>query len=309
MPGSFPAAAPTLSGDVLSVSRFLQNPANIARRLRTFRDLRFVSDQLLTGRFRVVGGAIVYEQSESQVTDRTVDKVNPGAVYPYASVAQSVAAMAAVAKWGQKTFMADEEIKRNVFGGAAVDRNLRKVVNSIIKQVDGITMSGITSAVTATYSVTAGGGIAWNLANALFLRDILRAKAAIVGLNQGYMPNTLALNDVQYAYLMSDEKFTNALKREDSTNPIYTGEIERVAGLTIVVSPSIVDPIVLDNNQLGGMADETDVSPGYAVSDQAIEVKSIRLDGRDGFDLQGRRLTVPVVQEPGSAIRLTNTGL
>lgn len=305
MPGAFPAAAPTLTGDLLSVSRFLQNPESVARRLRTFRDLRFVSDQLLRGRFRVVGGAIVYEQSESQVTDRPVDKVNPGALYPYAQVAQAVAALAAVAKWGQKVFMADEEIKRNVYGGAAVDRNLRKVVNSIIKQVDGVTMSAITSAVTQTTAVTT----AWTAATPVFLRDILRAKAQIVGLNLGYLPNALALNDLQYAYLMSDDKFTNALQRETTTNPVYTGSIERVAGLDIIVSPSIVDPIVADVNQLGGMADETEVSPGYAVSDMATEIKSIRLENRDGWDLQGRRITVPVVQEPGAATRVTGHGL
>ena len=170
-------------------------------------------------------------------------------------------------------------------------------------------MSAITSAVTQTYDITSGGGVAWSAVAPLFLRDVLRAKAVIVKLNLGYLPNVLALNDTQYAYLMSDDKFTNALQRETSTNPVYTGQIETVAGLTIVVSPSITDPIVADTNQLGGMADETDVSPGYAVSDMAIEVTSIRLQNRDGWDLQGRRLTVPIVQEPGAAIRLTNSGL
>jgi hypothetical protein len=28
---------------------------------------------------------------------------------------------------------------------------------------------------------------------------------------------------------------------------------------------------------------------------------------RDGWDLWGRRITVPVVQEPGAAIRITDT--
>jgi hypothetical protein len=305
MPGAFPAAPPSLSGDLVTISRFLQNPENITRRLRTFRDLRFVSDQLLTGRFRVVGGAILYEQSESQITDRPVDKVAPGSIYPYANTALSVAAMAAVAKWGQKTFLADEEIKRSVYAGAAVDRNLRKVVNSIIKQVDGITMSAITSAVTQTMPVIT----AWTAATPVFLRDVLKAKAQIIALNLGYMPNVLALNDLQYAFLMSDDKFTNALQRETTTNPVYTGQVEVVGGLTIVVSPTIVDPIVADTNQLGGMADETEVSPGYAVSDMATEVTSIRLQNRDGWDLQGRRITVPIIQEPGSATRITGHGL
>jgi len=143
----------------------------------------------------------------------------------------------------------------------------------------------------------------------LFLRDILRAKAVIVKLNLGYLPDTLALNDTAYAYLMSDEKFTNALKRETTDNPVYTGEVERIAGLTIVVSPAITTPLVLDSTQLGGMADETAAMPGYAVSDLAVQVKSIAHEGNDSWDLQGRRKTVPVVQEPGAAIELTNTGL
>ena len=306
---TYPAGPPSLSGDTLSISRFLQNPALLQRRLRTFRDLRFVSDQLLTQRFRSQGGAVLYEQSESQLTNRDVEQVAPGSAYPYADTSPSAAAIAAIQKWGQKVLLTEEEILRNVYAGAAVDRKLRKVVNSVIKQVDGVAMAAIASAVTATFDVTSGGGVAWTTADPKFLRDILRAKAAIVKLNQGYMPDTLALNDTQYAYLMSDERFTNALKREDSTNPVYTGEVEKVAGLIITVSPSITTPLVLDSTQLGGMADETDAMPGYAVSDLAVQVKSIANEGSDSWDLQGRRKTVPVIQEPGAAIELTNTGL
>lgn len=303
------ANPPTLSGDVLSISRFLQSPTALQRRLRTFLDLRFVSDQLLTQRFNSQGGAVLYEQSESQFTDRAVEAVASGSEYPYANDPTGTAGIAAIAKWGQKVRLTDDEIARNAFGGSAVDRKLQKVVNAIISKVDAITMSAIYSAVTATLDVTASSGVAWNLANALFLRDILRAKAAVVALNQGYNPDTLGLNDTQYAYLMSDEKFTNALKREDNTNPVYTGQVDKVAGLVIVVSPAITNPIVLDSTQLGGMADEMDGAPGYSMSDLGVQVKAIRSDTTDSWDLQGRRKTVPVVQEPGSAIEITNTGL
>jgi hypothetical protein len=303
------ANPPTLSGDILSINRLLQSPAALTRRLRTFLDLRFVSDQLLTQRFNSQGGAVLYEQSEPSVTDRTVEAVAPGSVYPRANTPAGTAALAAIAKWGQKVKLTDEEIARNTYAGAAVDRTLRKVINSIISQVDAITMSAIYSAVTATLDVTASSGVAWNLSAPLFLRDILRAKAAILALNLGYKPDTLALSDIQYAYLMSDEKVTNALKREESTNPVYTGEVERVAGLTIVVSPSITNPLVLDSTQLGGMADEMDGAPGYSVAELGVQTKAIRDDTTDSWDLQGRRKTVPVVQEPGSAIELVNTGL
>ena len=37
------------------------------------------------------------------------------------------------------------------------------------------------------------------------------------------------------------------------------------------------------------------------------QVQSIRKPEVDGWDLQGRRITVPVVQEPGAGIRITST--
>lgn len=300
------AQPPTLSGDTLSISRFLQSPTALQRRLRTFRDLRFVSDQLLTQRFRSQGGAVLYEMSEPFVSDRTVESVGAGSEYPYANLPTGTAALAAIAKWGQKVKLTDEEIARNLFGGSAVDRALQKVVNSIISQVDGITMSAIYSAITAQSTVVDS----WNPASTTsvapsILLDVLKAKAVVVGLNLGYMPDTLALNDTHYAFLMADDKVTNAWRRETTDNPVYSGTVERIAGLNIVVSPAITNPIVLDSTQLGGMADEVDGAPGYSVADLAVQVKSIRLEGQDAWDLQGRRKTVPVVQEPGAGVEIT----
>src|SRR3954471_22022150 len=102
MPGSFPAGSPTLSGDTLSISRFLQSPAALQRRLRNFRDLRFVADQVLTGRYRSSGGAVLYEMSEPFISDRTVEAVSAGSEYPYANLPTGTAAIAQIQKWGQK---------------------------------------------------------------------------------------------------------------------------------------------------------------------------------------------------------------
>ncbi|HEY3005938.1 MAG TPA: hypothetical protein VGJ44_26560 [Kribbellaceae bacterium] len=305
MPGTYPASPPTLSGDLETISRFLQSPQQILRRLRSFSDLRFVADQVLTQRFRSQGGAVLYEQSEPFVSDRAVEAVSAGSTYPYANLPTGTAAIGAIQKWGQKTLLTDEEIARNFYAGAAVDRSLRKVVNSVIKQVDGIAMSAVFSAVTATQAVAA----AWNGGSAKFLLDVLLAKAKIVGLNLGYVPDTLLLNDAQYAYLMSDTIITNALRRETTDNPVYSGAIEVIAKLNIVVSPAVVagGAWVLDSKQLGGMADEVDGAPGYAISDLAVQVKSIRKDDQDAWDLQGRRKTVPVVQEPGAGCQITGT--
>lgn len=308
MPGAYPAAPPTLSGDLETISRLLQFPTYIRRRLRTFQELRFVSDQILTQRFRSAGGAVLYEQSEAILTDRPVQAVSPGAEYPMANTPTGTAAVAAVQKWGQAVDLTDEEIIRNVYGQDAVDRKLRKVVNTVIKQVDGVALAAVASAVTQTQAATA----AWsniNAAGSTKLYDILAAVATINGLNQGYNADTLLCNDLKYAQVMADQTVQAALKREDSNNPIYTGKIDRLSGLTVVVSPNLPtsDVWVLDSTQLGGMADEVEGTLGYSVDEMGIQVKSTRIEKQDKWEMWGRRKTVPVVQEPGAAIRITNT--
>jgi hypothetical protein len=305
MPYAFPAAAPTLSGDLLTISRFLQDPVRLQRRLRTFRELRFVSDQLLTGRFRSQGGAVLYEMSEPFVSDRAVEAVGAGSEYPYANLPSGTAGVAAIAKWGQKVLLTDEEIARNAYAGSAVDRALQKVVNSVIKQVDLIAMSAIGTAITAT----AGTAGIWDtLSGAKPLQDILQAVQAIEDLNLGYKPDTLVVSPKAYTFLMLNDAIAQLRKRETSDNPVYTGMIETVAGLTVIKTPNlpvITTAYVIDSTQLGGMADEMDGSPGYAVSDLAVQVKSVRKESQDAWDLQGRRKTVPVVQEPGAGYEIT----
>jgi hypothetical protein len=301
MPGTFPAGAPVLTGDSLAISRFLQSPTALQRRLRDFRDLRFVSDQILTGRLRSQGGAVLYTMSEPFVTDRTVTAVSAGSEYPYANLPTGTAAVAAVQKWGQKVLLTDEEIARNVFGNQVVDRTLKKVVNTVISQVDSISMSAVQSAAanTATLGIWTGG-------TPKVLNDILAAKSRIVARNLGYNPDTLVLSDAAYVAMMLDTVISNLWRRETTENPVYTGKVETVAGLKVLVTPALsTTALVLDSTQLGAMADEIEGAPGYTVADLAVEVKSIRKESQDAWDLQGRRLTVPIVQEPGAAEEIT----
>jgi len=304
VPTTYPAAAPTLSGDSLTISRLLQNPAFIARVLRDFRSLRFVSDQILTQRFRSNGGAVLYEQSEAFLSDRTVEAVAPGSEYPFANLPGGTAAVAAIVKWGQKTRMTDEEIARSVYAGTAISRNVQKVVNSIIKQVDAISMSAVQSA--AADTATAGSWDNATAANRKPLEDVLLAVQRIEDRNQGYRPDTLVVSPKAYTYLMLNETVATLRQRESTDNPVYTGEIERIAGLTVLKAPALsTSALIIDSSALGGMADEMDGAPGYAVADLAVQVKAIRQDDLDAWDLQGRRKTVPIVLEAGAAEEIT----
>jgi hypothetical protein len=307
MPYAFPPAAPTLSGDLLTISRFLADPTRVQRRLRNYKDLRFVSDQLLTDRLRSQGGAVLYDMSEPFVTDRTVEAVSAGSEYPYANLATGTAAVAAIVKWGQKVLLTDEEIARKAWPMSAVDRALGKVVTTIIRQVDTVAMAAIGTAITAEVA-TVGSWDNATPANRKPLDDILLGIQAIEDLNLGYRPDTLVVSPKAYTYLMLNDAIAQLRKRETSDNPVYTGLIETVANLKVIKTPNlpvITRAWIVDSTALGGMADETDGAPGYAVSDLAVQVKSIRKEGQDAWDLQGRRKTVPVVQEPGAGYEIT----
>ncbi|MGI5423066.1 hypothetical protein [Actinomadura luteofluorescens] len=304
---TFPPAAPTLSGDLLTIHRLLQTPTLLQRRLRTITDLRFVSDQILTQRFRSSGGAVLYEVSEPIVSNRTVESVAPGAEYPMATTPEGAAALAAVLNWGQATLITDAEIKRSVPMGNSVDRKLRKLMNSVISRIDAITMSAVGSAVTAT---TAAGNN-WDAAGATILRNLEVAKAQIIDLNQGYNPDTVLMSSTKYAEMASDEKVSSLRRREATDNPVYTGTIDVIDDLRVVTTSSSNLPSddvwVLDSTQLGGMADETEVDPGYTMAELGIQVQTMRVPKRDSFEMWARRITVPVIQEPSAAIKITGT--
>lgn len=305
MPGTYPAAPATLSDPLLTISRFLSSPAQIVRRVRDYKDLRFVADLLLTQKFNSSGGAVLYEASEPFVSDRTVTSVGAGAEYPGAEMPNGTAGLAAVLKWGQRTELTDEEVKRNARPGSAADRKLKKLINSVIKQVDSIAMSAAASAITAN---TAASTVWSTIATATPFYDISKAKAQIRKLNLGYEPDVVVMDDDRFAALQNNAIVAGLMRREAETNPIYTGEFEIIAGLRVIVTPNLPvtsTVIVADSQQLGGMADEDLGSPGYARTDMGVEVKAIRKDEADKWVLQGRRITVPVIQEPGAGYRIT----
>lgn len=301
---TYPPAAPQLSGDALTISRFLANPALVARRIRSLAEQRFISDVLLSGRLTIAGGAVAYETSEGIYTERPVESVAPGAEYPLTGIGTGVAQLARVEKWGQDTIVTDEAISRQLMN--PVERAFAKLVNSVVRQVDTISLSLIASAVTQTIAAAApwnGSGVPPSI-----LRDVMRAQATMLGLNQGFAPDTLAVDDLTFAYLASDDKVATALSRENAANPIYSGAFPVIAGLRVLPTANLpgAGAWVVDSTQLGGMADEVIQSPGYVSTDGlGVEGKTIREDLEDRWRLRARRPTVPVVLEPGAAVRIT----
>jgi hypothetical protein len=308
MPGAYPPSAPTLSGDLVSINRLLSSPTLLQRRLRTLAELRFIADRLLTARYRSSGGAIIYEQSEPITNTRAIEAVAPGGEYPRDSPGQGTATLSAVSKWGQAVPLTDEKLKRSVYMGAELNRALLKTANTVISKVDKLTTAAVASAVTATSAAAAQ----WDNASALLFRDVEKAAAKIIDLNQGYNPNAILMSTTKYAMLVTDPAIAALRRREASDNPIYGGDIEYLGKFEVIRTAasnlSSDDVWVYDSDQLGGMADETEVDPGYSTMDNGLQFQTERVARADRWDIWARRITVPAVVEPGAACKITGTG-
>jgi hypothetical protein len=307
MPVLYPPAQPSISGDLVTISRFLSNPTLVARRLRTLAEQRFIADYLLSGRIATASGSVLYETGETIYADRTPQSVQPGAEYPLTPISTGAASLAKTGKWGNDAEVTDEAISRQLF--SPVDKALTKLVNQTVKTIDTLAMSAIHSAVTQNTAAIA----TWTTGTPSILRDIARARGKIDALNQGYDPDCLVVDDATYANLISDPSVAALLRREVGDNPVYTGNFPVIDGLMVLRSPSMTSAgtasayaLVVDSKALGSMVDEDLGGPGYvSAGGVGIQAKTIRDDKADKWRLRCRRVTVPIVQEPAAAWKIT----
>lgn len=298
---TYPPAAPSISGDNVTISRFLNSPELVARRLRSLLEQRYISDHLLSGRFAVSGGSVVYETGESIFSGENPRAVAPGAEYPLVSPSTGSASIAKTVKWGQDALVTDESIKRRQMD--PVNRALSKLANQNVKYVDSVALSAIASAVTNTANAAAD----WSTATAAqILQDVALAKANIIALNEGYDPDTVVVDDVNWAYAMAAFASAGYLPRENTAgNPVVTGSFPVILGMSWLATPNLPvanKALVADSKVLGGMADEDLGGPGYVkAGGVGVEVKTIRDEDNDQYRVRARRVTVPVVVEPAAA--------
>jgi hypothetical protein len=306
MPLTYPPVAPSLSGDILTISRFLNSPTAVSRRLRTIAENRFIADVLLTG--RIEGSSILYETDESIYTSDAPRVVAPGAQYPRTLAPTGTAAVANPVKWGQEAPITDEEVGR--FKGQPVERTLQKIVNYLVLTVDTAALAVIVAGVSASIAALAN----WNAATANPILDLLRAKATIRATNKGYEADTVACDDFAYAYIVGNFNVLATMAREQGqNNSSITGNVVVLAGLRILATPNLPTAgtaIVLDSTALGSMAYERIPSPEYQ-GDPANGIETLtRRDpvSNDSWLVRGRRPVVGMVQEAGAACKITGLG-
>lgn len=304
MPVTYPPPPAQQVGDTIEIHQLLQSPALIERRVRDIAMNRFIADVLLPQNLPSTAGAVAYQQGESQYTERDVEVVTPGSEYPRTGVGFGPQQMAQVQKWGQEIPITDEAIAN--LRMSPVNRALVKLVNQLVKKIDTLGLAAIVSQVTASIAATSP----WMGNAPMILRDVLRAVAEMRDLNEGFEPDTLVVDDLLWAFIASDPTLQLAMAREAANNPVYSGEFNVLGGLRLLPTPNLPafgagGVLVVDSAQLGGMADQ-DLGGDYTGALRGIQTK-VKREGTttDGYDVRGRRVTVPVVLEPQAGIVIT----
>ena len=303
MPYTYPPVAPTIAGDYVTASRFLNNTPLVARRLRTLAEQRFVSTTVLTGRTTTSSGSMQFETNEGIYTDRAVEVIAPGSEYPLTTLTTGPIQQVSTQKWGQDSVFTDEAVSR--YSMPIVGKGMQKLVNTAAKNIDGLALSLIASSVTQTQGTA--GTLNWTATNPTILRDIMTAKATLLGLNQGYDPNVLLVNDMVWASIGSDPTLINTLQRESSANTVYSGQMNALAGLQILPTPNLpsAGAWLVDTSMLGGIVTET-LGGAYQPAGEILESKTIREDRKDQWRVRVRATFAPYIIEPNAAIKINN---
>ena len=154
---AYPLGAPVVSGDQISVATMLAEPTRITNYLSDLTLRGFISPLIFNTGGNVNGGAVVYDQLSLNdlFNTRDVQSVSPGAEFPIVTSDNGVPQVAPVEKFGGKFFVTDEARDRN--DGGTIQREGRKLSNTIIRKIDQYSIGILDAAVSANASQTVTG--------------------------------------------------------------------------------------------------------------------------------------------------------
>ncbi len=301
---TYPVARPEGTLTPQQVHLLLGNARLVAKRAATLADSKFIADYLLGAPLYAANGGIFYETGEEIFAADSPESIEPGSGYPKTVLTEGELAAAKTDKRGLATDITDEKITRQ--GVVYVNRGFSRLTNSVIRDVDSRAMAVIASKVTATAAASA----AWTTPGAVL--ETLLTQQGNVGDGTGIDLDTVVLKPSKFAKVVGMFVDKGVLPREQG-NLIITGRLPFDAyGFTWVTSPrwSSDNPMMVDREQLGGMADEKIVSPEFArFGNSLVEASATRAATKDKWELRVRRATVGVVLEPKAGISITGTGL
>lgn len=290
---TYPAGAPTTSGTRLTVDRLLKSPTVLAKRIVTD-NTPFLSE-LLFRQGTTDSGAVIY--SETAIEDiypsrGDVQEVTPGGAFPMVDVAEGLDKTALSSTFGAGYIVTDQAKSRNQLD--VIAKGNMKVRNALLRQDAARCLTLFDSKVPNIASVGA-----WTTTN-IWKTDLLKGKAQIAGLRLGYNPDTVIISPKTETDLLLLADLQNWLPREDpNRNPLYAPSIAGLLGFNWIVNEFASDDkaILL----------QTKVT-GANIVEKPFGVEVIREGTLKRDVVIADKWSVPIIDEPGSALVITGIG-
>lgn len=305
MPPLFPGS-PQLTVDVL-----LKNPQIIRRRLTDLTLKRFVADQIFMRGTpdQVAGGGARYQRSEAIFMDsaRDVEEIGIRSEFPRAGWSEAVLE-AFVKTYGMEFPVNDLAVRRNQID--MVERGLIKLANGIVRYVDTVAMTLITTdAAIQTFAASAS----WAVGGTDILADLNKARYQIEIQEEGYVADTVVINDAQYLNIMNNASIRSAMPRESTDSFVQTGSMPSVLGFRFLRTSRLAagTVLVLNSKVAGTIADEAPSEGGYTAyssGDQGqapIYVKQYREENHSDTIVRGVRWPAMWLAEPLAVVKIT----
>ena len=293
---TYPPAPVQVSGNTVTIDRFLKDPTAISKYVQTLADAGLIADSLLTQSYTTESGSFVVEEPVETGTTTEPEVVAPTAEYPLTNVKSGDSHSVEVLKRGFDARISDESISRRKFDPVA------EAFNAMLYQMATVIDSAALSAIGSAVSQSEDAIAAWGTSGSNPLRDLLLARAKVSALKVGLHLDTAVIDLETAAMLASDDKIAALLARESKDAPVYSGLLGTLGNFRILTSEHLPagagNALLLDSTRLGGMGEEN-LGGGYSTGPGSkIEVKSWREEDTDSYRVRVRRVTVPIVVDP-----------
>lgn len=290
----YPGANPTVSGNKITVERFVKSPSQVYRVLNDLTRERFVAD-FIFAKGDAQGGAVLYDQvTESDLySSRDPIEIAPGAEFPMVTDLEGDPKVAAVTKRGAAFPLTYEAVRRD--SRDVLNRGLVKLRNSSIKKHDAVAIAALLAAPTRTAAATDD----WPSADAEeVFTDLFGAVSSVEEADLGYTIDTIILNPARALDLLKKKDIRDALPRENvAVNPITSGRLYGLCGIPNWIITNRMDAdkaLLLQRGVAGSIRDEV---PFYT--------RTVDQQERERYLIMAGRVSVPIVTDPLAVFKIT----
>jgi hypothetical protein len=231
----FPAPAPTVSGQEVTVHRFLQRPLEIAREISELALAELFAEDIFSRGDPAPAGAVIYDEITDNYAfaDRDPARTTPGGQLPLIITSRPTPSTANAEEYGGKYYVTYDQLKRNRIRD--LDRNQVMLANTLARKWNKIALALLDATVDAVGVSAQVTGQDFGTSTTDIFANFMLVQQAADARQLGIVLDDVTLNPAQFFEMVSNEKFQK-LWSEETRDAFYrdpnTREI-RVAGMTI----------------------------------------------------------------------------